>query len=139
MTLVEALEKLEAAGRIRSRWLPGMMDDSGDRVLQVDRGVVTVDRISRDGHEHITELAEHLFEPDRHDSLTTMGLTLLLREAMGDESMYAHPYRHDTEGKAWAVSGWKRSMEFRSAFDGSAKTERAAIEAAIIATAEGLE
>ncbi|MHC4895119.1 MAG: hypothetical protein ACYTFV_17605 [Planctomycetota bacterium] len=153
LTLDDALRKLEESGAIRSRWLPGMaVAVAGSPVryrwLRAPQrypggGHFGVAVITRDKHGDECNTGATLaplpeLVHDTTDPLTVQGLLLLLREAMGDESMYAHPYRHDTEWKAWTVSGWKRSMEFRSAFDGSAKTERAAIEAALVACAERL-
>jgi len=132
VTLVEALAALEAAGRIRSRWLPGMMDSSGDRVLAVGGSGVTIDRIVRDGHDHEREGAADMFPPDPYDPLTTMGMLLLAREAMGDPLLVTAPFRADNSRVLWMTQSWS------ARYSDNAPTERAAIEAAIIATAERL-
>lgn len=97
------------------RWLPGMLDDQGQRVLEVSKTLVITDHIEypegyciRCGAEHeAIELAEYARLPDLTDPATLGCLLHLVREA------------------------WRGSPRWLSIpWDGEAETLVAALEAA---------
>ena len=130
MTLTEALAALEAAGKIWSRWLPGMMDAAGRRFIEhADCSEAAWLWVADDGCEWspIEGAA-----PNTSNPLTVMGLLLLAREA------WAYPLVVEYEEQY----GWRmwhdRDAVWVCGEHSWAATEAAAIEAALIAAVGAL-
>jgi hypothetical protein len=112
MTLPEALQRLHAAGKIRSPWLGGM-------AFNVGRGHIPIRFTFGEVDDGDWLPTEHGYTPDLTDPATIGALTALVREASGDE-----------------YDGWAK-IPFKGLL-GRGETEGAALSAALIALAEGL-
>jgi hypothetical protein len=127
MTLPEALQRLHAAGKIRSPWLGGM-------AFNVGRGHIPIRFTFGEVDDGDWLPTEHGYTPDLTDPATIGALTALVREASGDE--YARA-RYSASNKEWHVYyGWAK-IPFKGLL-GRGETEGAALSAALIALAEGL-
>lgn len=137
MTLPEALSRLAAAGRIRSAWLPGMSDTSGN-VYQWRHENRQVEACAENS-EGAAQWTEPGADDPSNDPATTGCLLALLREAMRDPSVYLAPnaesmIRPDGTSPLWfAYTGRGKGPI------GVGPTEYAAVVAALDAAAERLE
>lgn len=137
MSGMEGLGRLAVACK-RWRWMPGMLDSCGDRVLTVDGDEVTVDRLDfvthgYDAHEehgkwYASEETWH--HPDLDDPATLGCLLALVREAWGcDVCIVEMSYSRRLGG---TLEVWRgQEMLFRSDLYVSIAVRRvAALEAA---------
>jgi hypothetical protein len=127
MTLPEALQQLQAAGKIKRAWISGMKDTAGLRVVRDGRwhpcdGNVITDWDAPGWRD---------LEPDLTDPATLGCLLALVREASGDRLLHV-AYQTDAGHEWWVVV----DMDDNCMYGG--ETEGAAIAAALIALAEGL-
>lgn len=85
-TLQERWRRMHAAGMVR--WMPGMVDAYGDRVLEdYGDGRVVTSRI--DGHDHMIEEPSSTLCPDFNDPATLGCLLAQAREAWSLETLFA--------------------------------------------------
>jgi len=132
MDLNEALDRLERAGKVKSRWLPGMLDAAGMRVFVVGSCPVGVE----DGDTRVrpnVQALRHNARYDLSDPLTVMGLLLLAREAWGGDVVARHVGTLATGEPEWAACDF---MEINSLY--GFRSEAEAIIAALVAAAEAL-
>ena len=129
MTLTEALDALEKAGRIKSRWLPGMLAERWSGPCHGTRRCIDSDwRNGFPGSD---------WSPDLSDPMTALGMLLLAREAWGDPSL-ALCCIDEAIPSEWAWTDNGLSPAAAVDLHGEWPTESEAITAAIIAAAEGL-
>jgi hypothetical protein len=122
----EALAKLVAAGRLRSAWVPGMLDTGCDRVLAVDPRDGLRVRYTADAW---FSLHGGVYEPDLDDPLTVQGLVLLAREAWGVPLVVRWVGVFADGSREWAISDLP-SNETRYGHHSEAEAAVAALEAA---------
>ena len=135
MTLTEALAALQQAGKVRNRWLPGMLFDLGDsgraRLCWADDvywHAAYPGGWLRLLHQRMPEYAPVLIDPP------TVGCLLaLLREASGDRSAFVALSTCGVDNPWWAQSQ-HAAVNF-----GGGPTEGEALAAALIALAGGGE
>jgi hypothetical protein len=125
MTLPEALQRLHAAGKIRSPWLGGM-------AFNVGRGHIPIRFTFGEVDDGDWLPTEHGYTPDLTDPATIGALTALVREAGPAPDAFAH---FDRSRQGWVVD-FGRAMNSQP-INGAA-SEGAALAAALIALAEGL-
>jgi hypothetical protein len=113
-TLRDQWTTLYAAGRVR--WMPGMMDESGTRVLHVkDDGRLITDDLVDNGaawqsyREHDVITPDTLYAPDFADPATEGCLLHQAREAWGDMTAHIHGCLWDMNGDVvppqWTMIG----------------------------------
>jgi hypothetical protein len=110
-TLHDQWTALYAAGRVR--WMPGMMDESGTRVLHVkDDGRLITDDLVDNGaawqsyREHDVITPDTLYAPDFADPATEGCLLHQAREAWDADSVNTHVVRHHMlpGGEKWVIT-----------------------------------
>jgi hypothetical protein len=130
VTLPEALQRLQAAGKIRSPWLPGMLMMNGSRIMFVDPDTGATSAHAKVYRPHAgTDL-------NSTDPATLGCLLALVREASGDSCVYIECGARDAATMvpvSWYVMTW--GDEDSIAYG---ETEGAALAAALISLAEGL-
>jgi hypothetical protein len=109
-TLAEQIRTLDGF-----RWLPGMADADGDRVVAVDRDGIFVDGVA-DRLER-----GHMSAPGLTDPLTVEALVVLMRERDASVHMAC-----DASGKLWWCEPFAQEIE--SAADYALAVARAAVE-----------
>ena len=98
-TIQDRWTRMHAAEMVR--WMPGMVDGYGDRVLDdYGDGRVVTSRI--DGYDHMIEEPSSTLVPDFNDPATLGCLLAQAREALMDDS--AHTCR--THDETWVL--WPR-------------------------------